>query len=102
MPGRKWGALERFVEDAVVRDFVASRPAVAVVPWPGRDDSPLRLRRLDYLCYLVPDPRFRAAFERYRFVRTLGEYWIFALKDPAGERRDEKPSPVSCPAGTPW
>jgi hypothetical protein len=96
------GALERFVEDAVVRDFVAARPAVAVVLWSGRDDSALRLRRLDYLCYFLRDPRFRAAFERYRFVRTVGEYWVFALNDSASERQEGRPSPVSCLGGAAW
>jgi len=96
------GALERFVEDAVVRDFVSSRPDVAVVLWSGRDDSALRLRRLDYLCYFLRDPRFRLAFEPYHYVRTVGEYWIFGRDDPAGEPQDKSPSPVSCPRGAPW
>ena len=95
------GVLERFVEDAVVRDFVASRPAVAVVLWSGRDESALRLRRLDYLCYFLRDPRFRAAFEQYHFVRTVGEYWIFARNDTVRERQ-ESPSPVRCPTGAAW
>jgi len=96
------GVFERFVEDAVVRDFIASRPAVVVVLWAGRDDSALRLRRLDYLCYFLRDPRFRAAFEQYHFVRTVGEYWIFALNNLAHKREDQSPSPVRCSGGAPW
>jgi hypothetical protein len=96
------GALERFVEDAVVRDFAAWRPEVAVVLWSGRDDSALRLRRLDYLCYFLRDPRFRAAFKQYHFVGTVGEYWIFALEDSERVRNDESPSPVRCSEAAPW
>jgi hypothetical protein len=96
------GPMERYVEDAVVRDFAATLPSVLVVLWSGQDHSLLRLRRLDYLCYFLRDPRFRAAFSRYRYVRQVGEYWIFQRSAPDAAPAPEPPRGAGCPQGGPW
>jgi hypothetical protein len=71
------GPLERYVNDAVVEDLRNGRPELLVVLRPGLDRREWGLRRLDFLAYFLRDQRFASLFERYRYWRRVGEYWVF-------------------------
>ena len=89
------GALERYVNDAVVEDFAQGRPGLLLVLRPAPDRRRWGLRRLDFLAYFGRDPRFAALFARYRYSGTIGEYWLFerlpedAPDEPPRRRRSE-------------
>jgi hypothetical protein len=71
------GGLERYLNDAMTTDLARNRPVLLVVLMPAPDRPEWGLRRIDLLGYLTRNPAFATEFERYRYARSVGQYWIF-------------------------
>jgi hypothetical protein len=71
------GGLERYLNDAMTEDLARNRPVLLVVLMPAPDRPEWGLRRIDLLGYLTRNGAFATEFERYHYVRTVGQYWIF-------------------------
>ena len=91
------GGLERYLNEAVVEDLTRRRPELLLVLTPAPDHPQWGLRRLDLLEYFGRDERFLAAFARYRYLGTIGQYWAFerlpdtAPDQPPRERKARLP-----------
>jgi len=81
------GSLERYLNDAMAQDLARNRPSLVLALVPAPDQPEWRLRRIDLLAYLTRNENFAAAFRRYTYVRTVGQYWMF-------ERLPEDASPA--------
>jgi hypothetical protein len=89
----RMGPLERYLNAAVAADLRRHRPALLLVLAPAPDSPEWGLRRIDLLTYFQRDPRFAEQFGRYRYLRTIGQYWVF-------ERLPEGAPPAPPRAGT--
>lgn len=71
------GPVERYLNEAVAEDLAVRRPSLVLVLVPAPDDPEWGLRRIDLLTYFQRNETFAAAFARYRYLATIGQYWAF-------------------------
>lgn len=82
------GTHEQVLFEAVVSDFLASKPELLLVDRRIRPD--FRQRAFDYLAYYSTDPRFREELVNYRSIAEIEGIRI--LRRVSGETRTEVPS----------